>query len=204
MSEHIASPRAVLIRGADGKDRCAWAAHDELYRRYHDDEWGLPLHGDRDLFENLSLEAFQSGLSWITILRRRERFRSAFDNFSIDSVAAFGDSEVEALMSDPGVIRHRAKIVATIGNARVTQQLLENDDGALDRLLWSFAPTVRRPRPTGWDSVPGLTVESAALSAALRVLGYRFVGPTTMYALMQATGIVDDHFVGCWRTFRSG
>ena len=188
-----------VVVGDDGRGRCAWGASDPEYRRYHDEEWGTPLHGDRPLFEKLSLEGFQSGLSWITILRRRPTFRSAFAGFDIDAVAAFGEADVERLMLDSGIIRNRAKIVSTIQNARVTQQLIAERPGALDELLWGFAPPPRTAPPASWADVPAITPESTAASRALKKLGYRFVGPTTLYALMQSTGMVDDHLAGCWR-----
>ncbi len=188
-----------LVAGDDGRVRCGWAAHDAEYRRYHDEEWGRPLHGDRALFEKISLEAFQAGLSWITILRRRPTFRAAFSGFDVDTVADLGDADIERLLGDPGIIRNRAKVVATIQNARVTRDLVAGSPGALDALVWSFAPTTARPRPTDYRGIPAVTPESEALSAALRRLGYRFVGPATMYALMQSAGLVDDHLAGCWR-----
>jgi len=181
---------------ADGVVRCAWAGADVEYRRYHDEEWGRPLHGDRALFEKLSLEGFQAGLSWITILRKRPAFREAFAGFEPGDVAAFGDEDVARLMADAGIVRNRAKIEATIANARLVAEM---DAGELDGLLWSFAPTAPRPRPESFAEVPATTPESAALSRALRRRGFRFVGPTTMYALMQSAGMVDDHVVGCWR-----
>lgn len=193
----MSHPSAVV--GDDGRGRCAWGATDPEYRRYHDEEWGTPLHGDRALFEKLSLEGFQSGLSWITILRRRPTFRTAFAGFDIDAVAAFDEEDIERLMGDPGIIRNRAKVLSTIGNARVTQQLIAGDPGALDRLLWSFAPLARTSPPTSFADVPAITPESTAASKALKKLGYRFVGPTTLYALMQSSGMVDDHVAGCWR-----
>lgn len=188
-----------VVVGDDGRGRCSWGATDPEYRRYHDEEWGTPLHGDRALFEKLSLEGFQSGLSWITILRRRPTFRTAFAQFDIDAVAAFDDSDVERLMGDPGIIRNRAKILATISNARVTRDLISGAPGALDELLWRFAPPARHAPPASWAEVPAITAESTAASRALKKLGYRFVGPTTLYALMQSTGMVDDHLAGCWR-----
>jgi DNA-3-methyladenine glycosylase I len=192
-------PRPTVITGSDGRARCAWAAGDADYRTYHDEDWGVPLHGDTALFEALSLEAFQSGLSWITILGRRSTFRAAFSDFDLDTVAGLDEQAVERLLLDPGIIRNRAKIVATVSNARITQQLVAADPGALDRLVWGFAPTEERPRPTRWEEIRAVSAESTALSAALRTLGYRFVGPTTMHALLQAAGLIDDHFVGCWR-----
>jgi DNA-3-methyladenine glycosylase I len=182
--------------GADGVARCAWAGDDEEYRRYHDEEWGRPLHGDRALFEKISLEGFQAGLSWITILRKRPRFREVFAGFEPAVVADFGDADVERLMSDAGIIRNRAKILATIGNARL---VVEMAPGELDELIWSFAPAEGGARPQSFADVPATTPASDALSRELRRRGFRFVGPTTMYALMQSGGLVDDHVAGCWR-----
>lgn len=181
--------------GEDGVARCAWVGDDAEYRRYHDEEWGVPLHGDRALFEKLSLEGFQAGLSWITILRKRPRFREVFEGFDPERIAAFGDADVERLMADAGIIRNRAKILATISNARL---VLEMDAGELDALMWSFAPATW-PRPAAFADVAAVTPESLAMSKALRKRGFRFVGPTTMYALMQSAGMVDDHVEGCWR-----
>ncbi|MFE7698716.1 DNA-3-methyladenine glycosylase I [Microbacterium keratanolyticum] len=184
---------------ADGRARCSWVGADPEYQRYHDEEWGQPLRGDRALFEKLSLEGFQAGLSWITILRKRPRFREVFEGFDPDVVAAFGDDDIERLMADAGIVRNRAKIEATIGNARIVREMPE---GELDALLWSFAPADAsrpRPRPRSMDDVAAVTPESTAMSKALRARGFRFVGPTTMYALMQSAGMVDDHFDGCWR-----
>lgn len=189
-----------LVRGDDGRTRCSWGASDAEYRRYHDEEWGTPLHGDRELFEKLSLEGFQAGLSWITILRRRPAFREAFHDFDPELIASFGEAEVETLMQNAGIIRNRAKIEATISNARLALEMGREHPGALDELLWSFAPPAgHRSRPLGFDGVPAVTPESTAMSKALRSIGFRFVGPTTMYALMQSTGMVDDHLLGCWR-----
>ncbi|HWK21293.1 MAG TPA: DNA-3-methyladenine glycosylase I [Microbacteriaceae bacterium] len=195
--------------GDDGRARCGWVGADAEYARYHDEEWGRPLHGDRALFEKICLEGFQAGLSWITILRRRPGFREAFLGFDPDAVAALGPADVERLMLDTRIIRNRAKIAATIGNARALLALQDTDgDGALDRLVWSFAPTRgsssdRRSRietsPRTTD-IPTVTEESKALSKALKRAGFRFVGPTTMYALMQSAGLVDDHVADCWRT----
>jgi DNA-3-methyladenine glycosylase I len=182
--------------GADGVARCAWVGDDAEYRRYHDEEWGRPLHGDRALFEKMALEGFQAGLSWITILRKRPRFREVFAGFDPALVAAFGPDDVERLMADAGIIRNRAKIEATISNARL---VLDQEDGELDALLWSFAPASVRPRPRSFAEVPAVTAESQAMSKELRRRGFRFVGPTTMYALMQSAGMVDDHVEGCWR-----
>ncbi len=181
------------------RPRCGWAGADPLYQRYHDDEWGVALHGDRALFEKLSLEAFQSGLSWITILRRREGFRTAFAGFEIDRVAEFDDTAVERLLADVSIIRNRAKIEATIANARVLCDWTATEPGALDALIWSFQPPARTVRPTTLAEIPTQTDESRALARALQSRGLRFVGPTTAYALMQSAGLVDDHVTGCWR-----
>ncbi|MEA9985179.1 MULTISPECIES: DNA-3-methyladenine glycosylase I [Subtercola] len=190
---------SAIVQGADGITRCAWAGTDELYIAYHDTEWGKPLHSDRALFEKISLEGFQAGLSWITILRRREAFRAAFHDFDIDTVAAFTDADVERLVTDASIIRHRAKINAVITNARITQKLIADSSvGALDRLVWSFAPASSRPRPRTFADIVATTPDSIALSKALRALGFVFVGPTTMYALMQSGGLVDDHVAGCF------
>ncbi|TBN56324.1 DNA-3-methyladenine glycosylase I [Glaciihabitans arcticus] len=189
-----------VVTGADGRARCAWAGgSDPEYLRYHDEEWGTPLHGDRSLFEKLSLEGFQSGLSWITILKRRPGFRAAFHDFDIEAIAAMTEHDVERLMLDVGIIRNRAKILATISNAAITLELVRDHPGALDELLWSFAPSRRTIRPTTYAQAPAVTAESTAMSTALRTLGYRFVGPTTLYALMQSSGMVDDHSANCWK-----
>ena len=181
--------------GPDDLARCAWVGDDLEYRRYHDEEWGVPLHGDRALFEKMALEGFQAGLSWITILRKRPRFREVFAGFDPEVVAQFGEDDVERLMADAGIVRNRAKILATISNAQLVREMAP---GELDDLMWSFAPAPR-PRPASFADVPGVTPESEALSRALRGRGFRFVGPTTMYALMQSAGMVDDHVDGCWR-----
>jgi DNA-3-methyladenine glycosylase I len=188
-----------LITADDGRARCAWVGDDPEYRRYHDEEWGRPLRGDRRLFEKISLEGFQAGLSWITILRRRETFRTAFDGFRPETLAEWGDAEIAGLMLDAGIIRNRAKIVATLSNARALLRLQQAaGDGALDTLVWSHVPAAR-PRPRSYGDVPAVTPESTALSTALKKAGFSFVGPTTMYALMQSAGLVDDHLVGCHR-----
>ena len=186
---------ASVLTGPDGRGRCAWVGDDAEYRRYHDEEWGTALHGDRALFEKMSLEGFQAGLSWITILRKRPRFREVFAGFDPALVAEFGEVDVERLMADAGIIRNRAKILATISNAALVREMA---DGELDALMWSFAPAASS-RPRTFDDVPAVTAESTALSKALRKRGFRFVGPTTMYALMQSAGMVDDHVDGCWR-----
>lgn len=196
----MTEPRTAVTLGDDGRARCSWSATDEEYRRYHDEEWGFVLHGDRPLFEKLSLEGFQAGLSWITILRRRATFRIAFHDFDIDAVSAIGTEEEDALMLNAGIIRNRAKISATIFNATLTRELVRDRPGAFDELLWSFAPPKDdRPRPQRASDIPTSTAESAALSRELRLRGYKFIGPTTLYALMQSSGMVDDHFEGCWR-----
>jgi len=178
--------------------RCDWAVGRPgpdfvLYRDYHDQEWGRPLHGLVPLFERMSLEAFQSGLSWLIILRKRENFRHAFDGFDIEKVARYTDDDVDRLLADQGIVRNRAKIEATIANARA---VVDNIDD-LSELLWSFAPAPR-PRPTISAEVPATTPESTAMARELKRRGFRFVGPTTAYALMQATGMVDDHLRVCW------
>jgi DNA-3-methyladenine glycosylase I len=172
--------------------RCWWGSSTPEYIRYHDEEWGRPVRDDRALFEKVSLEAFQSGLSWLTILRKREAFRAAFANFDIERVAAFGSDDVARLMADAGIVRNRAKVEATIANARAAAAL----DGSLSELLWSFAPPPR-PRPRVSADVPATTPESTAMAKELKRRGFRFVGPTTAYAMMQACGLVDDHLEGC-------
>ncbi|OLT48222.1 3-methyladenine DNA glycosylase [Saccharomonospora sp. CUA-673] len=180
--------------GPDGVARCSWANGTPDYAEYHDTEWGVPLRGVPELFERISLEAFQSGLSWLTILRKRPAFRSAFADFDPAAVAAFGDDDVARLLADAGIVRNRAKIHATIANARAVVEL----DTPLDDLLWSFAPDAH-VRPVRMADVPAVTPESTAMAKALKKRGFRFVGPTTCYAMMQATGMVDDHVKGCHR-----
>ena len=178
----------------DGRTRCDWAqTQSVLYRDYHDQEWGRVLRGQAALFERMSLEAFQSGLSWLIILRKRDNFRKAFDGFNIKKVAAYTDRDVARLMADEGIVRNRAKIEATISNARAVAEL----DVDLSDLLWSYAPP-SRPRPKTLADVPSITPESQAMAKDLKKRGFRFVGPTTAYALMQATGMVDDHIASCW------
>jgi DNA-3-methyladenine glycosylase I len=184
----------------DGRVRCGWLdgsrlapADFLLYRDYHDYEWGRPVRDATHLFERVSLEAFQSGLSWLIILRKRENFRRAFDEFDIERVAQYTDHDVDRLMADTGIVRNRAKIEATITNARAAAAL----DVDLAELLWSFAPA-RRPRPADLTQLPAVTPESTAMAKELKRRGFRFVGPTTAYALMQATGMVDDHVATCW------
>ena len=162
---------------------------------YHDTEWGVPIRDDRGIFERLSLEAFQSGLSWLTILRKRDGFRAAFNNFDVQRIAAFTTQDVRRLLNDAGIVRNRSKIEATITNARATLEL----PMGLAELTWSFAPTGRRRAPRTRADIPAKTPDSTAMAKELKSRGFRFVGPTTAYALMQATGMVDDHLVGCWR-----
>jgi DNA-3-methyladenine glycosylase I len=176
-------------------ERCGWATSAPEYLTYHDEEWGTPLHGDDALYERLCLEAFQSGLSWITILRKRPAFREAFAGFRIPAVADFTDDDVARLMADAGIVRNRAKVTAAIGNARAALELPEG----LSALLWSFAPTGPRPRPRTLAEVPATSPESVAMAKDLKRRGFAFVGPTTAYALMQATGMVDDHVATCFR-----
>ncbi|MGA8332256.1 MAG: DNA-3-methyladenine glycosylase I [Mycobacterium sp.] len=182
----------------DGHVRCDWAIGRPgpdflLYRDYHDQDWGRPLRGRVALFERMSLEAFQSGLSWLIILRKRENFRKAFDGFDIEKVARYTDADVDRLMADEGIVRNRAKIEATVANARAA----DDDPDDLSELLWSFAPAVRS-RPATLADVPATTPESTAMARELKRRGFRFVGPTSAYALMQATGMVDDHLQACW------
>lgn len=188
----------ALLVGEDGLARCWWCGTDPLYVDYHDTEWGVPVHGDREMFERLTLEAFQSGLSWITILKRRETFRAAFAGFDPHVVAGFGPVDRERLMHDPGIIRNNAKIDATIHNAAIVADMMEREPGVLDELIWSHAPKTKPRRATRAD-IPAVTPESEALAKALKKRGFRFVGPTTAYAHMQAIGVVNDHIAGCHR-----
>jgi DNA-3-methyladenine glycosylase I len=182
-----------LITGPDGLARCAWAGAVPEYLAYHDNEWGRPVRDDDGLYERLTLEAFQSGLSWLIILRKRPAFRAAFGNFAITEVAAFGEQDISRLLNDTGIVRNRSKIEAAIRNARVAADL---PDG-LAKLLWSYAPPPREQRPRTFADVPAVTPESTAMAKDLKKRGFRFVGPTTAYALMQATGMVDDHLADC-------
>jgi DNA-3-methyladenine glycosylase I len=184
----------------DGLARCGWGVSPPVNRDYHDQEWGRAVTDERSVFETLCLEGFQSGLSWITILRKREAFRAAFASFDPDQVAVFGEADVERIMADPGVVRHRGKIMATIGNARATVEL-RRTGSSLPELMWRFRPVGGSP-PAASADVPVSSAESQALSAELRRQGFKFVGPTTVYAAMQALGLVDDHLVGCH--FRGG
>ena len=180
----------------DGAPRCAWAGGAPEMLAYHDDEWGRPVHGEQALFERITLEAFQSGLSWLTILRKRDGFRAAFAGFDPDVVAAYGPADQARLLADPAIVRNRAKIAAAVTNARAVVAL--RPDGGLDALVWSFRPA-KSPAPRSLAEVPAVTPESTALARALKSRGFVFVGPTTAYAAMQACGLVDDHIVGCHR-----
>jgi DNA-3-methyladenine glycosylase I len=182
--------------GPDGKPRCGWALSTDDYIDYHDKEWGRPLHGERELFERLTLEAFQSGLSWLTILRKRENFRRAFDGFKVEKVADYGDTEVERLLGDAGIVRNRKKIEAAITNAKAARELHANGE-TLDELIWSFAPDEERPAPKTFEELEPTTDESKALAKELKKRGFVFVGPTTVYATMEAVGVVNDHLAGC-------
>ena len=184
-----------LAPGPDGRPRCRWGLSAPEYVRYHDEEWGKPVRDSRGLYERLTLEAFQSGLSWLTILRKREGFRAAFAGFDPELVAEFGDRDVARLMADAGIVRNRAKIDAAIANARAVRAMEAQGDSLAD-LLWSFAPG-GRPAPRTWADVPATTPESTAMAKELKRRGFRFVGPTTAYALMQACGLVNDHLAGC-------
>jgi DNA-3-methyladenine glycosylase I len=188
-----------LVRGEDGVVRCAWGASHPDYARYHDDEWGFPVAEDRRLFEKLCLEGFQSGLSWLTILRKRESFRAAFRGFDWEAVARFGARDVSRLLKDEGIVRHRGKIESTVNNARRARELRE-EAGSLAAFFWSFEPPAsERPRRLTWPVLRTMatTPASVALSKALKTRGWTFVGPTTAYAFMQAMGLVNDHVHGC-------
>lgn len=207
--------RPDLVVGADGRPRCFWAGSAPEYLAYHDDEWGQVVRGEQALFERISLEAFQSGLSWLTVLRKRENFRAAFAGFDPDAVAAFGESDRARLLADTGIVRNAAKIDATIANARAVVALRDERSagkggggegggsfGGLDALVWQHAPA-RHTAPRTRADVVSTSPESVALAAALRARGFRFVGPTTAYAAMQACGLVADHLRGCWRAGES-
>ena len=192
-----------LVTGDDGLARPAWAATDPLLREYYDTEWGMPVRDERGVFERLSLEAFQSGLSWATILRKRPAFRDAFAGFDPDAVAGFGEADVDRLLADARIIRNRAKVLATITNARATVRLRDTVDGGLAGLVWSYRPE-STPRPHRFADIPTQSEQSVALASDLKRRGFRFVGPTTMYALMEAIGIIDTHLVGSHRRGSSG
>jgi DNA-3-methyladenine glycosylase I len=190
-------PEDGLLTGEDGVARCWWACSAAEYRAYHDTEWGFPVSDDVRLFEKLSLEGFQAGLSWLTILRKREAFRAAFAGFDCATIASFGERDVKRLLADPGIVRHRGKIEATINNARRTLELVEAE-GSLAHYIWRFEP---KPRPGKLDRARlmqlAVTPESKALAKDLKRRGWRFVGPTTVYAFMQSMGLVNDHLEGC-------
>jgi len=189
---------ADLVVGPDGLPRCPWGTSTDDYRAYHDEEWGRAVHGDTALFERITLEAFQSGLSWLTILRKRPGFRRAFAQFDPEAVSAYGAADLDRLMGDASIVRNRRKIEATIENAKALMRLRDaRGDGALDALVWSYAPEGRPARLVAMADVPAQTPESTALSKGLKREGFVFVGPTTMYAAMQACGLVDDHLAGC-------
>jgi len=180
----------------DGLRRCPWAVEPPEYRAYHDDEWGRPVVDDVRIFEKLCLEGFQAGLSWLTILRKRDAFRRAFAGFDMPTVAAFAERDIRRLLDDAGIVRHRGKIEAAIANARAALDV-QASEGSLAVLIWRYEPTGRTRRPRALDEIPASTPESTALSKDLRKRGFRFVGPTTVYAAMQALGIVNDHLAGC-------
>lgn len=184
------------MKGEDGLQRCAWGASTADYVVYHDDEWGRPVVDDRALYERLCLEGFQSGLSWLTILRKRDNFRKAFRGFDPARVARFGERDVQRLLGDAGIVRHRGKIEATIANARAVLDV-QDDLGSFAALFWSYAPTGRQAAPKRMTDLPSTTPESKALSKDLLRRGFRFVGPTTVYAAMQACGVVNDHLARC-------
>jgi DNA-3-methyladenine glycosylase I len=188
---------AQLVRGDDRRRRCWWGASTPDYVAYHDEEWGRPVTDDRGLYEKMVLEGFQSGLSWLTILRKRENFRAAFAGFEIEAVAAFGARDVKRLLADAGIVRHRGKIEAAIANAQAAAQM-HRDGESLAELWWSSAPRGRQRAPRTLADLPATTPESTLLSKELKRRGFRFVGPTTVYAAMQACGIVNDHLAGCW------
>ena len=185
-----------VVRGDDGVRRCGWCVSAPEYVAYHDDEWGRPVVDDVRMYEKICLEGFQSGLSWLTILRKRTAFRSAFAGFDPDRVARFGSRDVTRLLGDARIVRHRGKIEATIANARATLEAQQRH-GSLAALVWSFEPRGRRPVPKRLGDLPATTTESKALSKVLVRLGFRFVGPTTMYAALQSLGLTNDHLAGC-------
>lgn len=192
---------SAAIVGEDGVARCPWGSGVGVLRDYHDDEWGVPIHGEAAMFERLSLEGAQAGLSWLTILNKRARYREVFSGFDVDQVAGMTDNDLDALMLDTGIVRNRGKIASVRTNARATIGL--RADGGLEDFIESFAPAIT-PRPSLTTQLPTTAPESLALSKALKKRGFSFVGPTTMFALMEATGIVDTHLVGCHRRGSSG
>lgn len=185
------------VAGTDGKPRCGWATADPLYEKYHDREWGRPLRDDRALFELLTLEGCQAGLSWITVLRKREHYRKVYDGFDPEKIVRYTPAKLARLLADPGIIRHRGKIEASVGNARAYLDLVERE-GSFSKFLWGFVGgKPRKNRPKSLKDVPAKTAESDALSKALAKQGFKFVGSTICYAFMQASGMVDDHVAGC-------
>ncbi len=186
----------LLVVGDDGVMRCWWPGDDARYRSYHDDEWGMPVVDDTRLFEKICLEGFQSGLAWITILRKRDNFRAAFAGFDIATVAGFGPDDVERLLADAGIVRHRAKIESTINNARRALELIDSE-GSLASFFWAFEPDERERSADGQGAIPSTTPTSTRLSKELKSRGFTWVGPTTVYAFMQAMGMVNDHLPGC-------
>jgi DNA-3-methyladenine glycosylase I len=187
------------VVGADGKPRCGWVSEDPLYQKYHDREWGRPLKDDRALFELLTLEGCQAGLSWITVLRKREHYRKVYDGFDPEKIARYKPAKLAKLLADPGIIRHRGKIDASVGNARAYLALVERE-GSFSKFLWSFVDgKPKQNRPKSLKDVPARSPESDAMSKALGKAGFKFVGSTICYAFMQAAGMVDDHVVGCHR-----
>ncbi len=187
----------ATLTSADGRMRCWWPGHDEGYVSYHDREWGRPVAEDSRLFEKLCLEGFQSGLSWLTILRKRENFRAAFCGFDIAAVAALGPGDVERLLDDSGIVRHRGKIASAVNNARRATEVIE-ELGSLAAYIWAWEPTAVAAPPTGKEALPASTPESTALAKDLKRRGWSFVGPTTVYAFMQSMGLVNDHVEGCF------
>ena len=202
MAKAVAAPKFLdLVVGDDGLARPAWASEDLMLKTYYDSEWGMPVRDERGIFERISLEAFQGGLSWTTVLRKRPAFRAAFHDFDPDTVAAYREEDVERLLSDSGIIRNVAKIKATINNALSVIRLRE--EGGLVDFVWSFKPATT-PEPKVFGDIPTATEDSVALSDALRAQGFKFVGPTNMYALMEAIGMVDTHLLGSHRRGSSG
>jgi DNA-3-methyladenine glycosylase I len=192
----MTDPAAALVRDDRGRRRCWWGASTPDYAAYHDEEWGRPVTDDRGIYERMVLEGFQSGLSWLTILRKRDGFAGAFEGWDVERIAAFGPGDVERLLADASIVRNRAKIEATIANARAVR-LLSEDDTTLDRLLWSFAPEPPPAPPEAAGDLAPATAESKAMARELKRRGFAFVGPTTAYSFMQAAGLVNDHLAGC-------
>lgn len=195
----VTATETGLVEGPDGLLRCAWHGNDDSYRRYHDEEWGRPVGDDRRLFEKICLEGFQSGLSWLTILRKRENFRAAFDGFDFHRIARYGEADIDRLLADAGIVRHRGKIESTINNARRAIDLV-GEAGSLAAYFWSFEPGAdERPQRLDWATLRAMstTPTSTRMSRELKKRGWTFVGPTTIYAFMQAMGMVNDHIEGC-------